>query len=202
MGHLSLEGQIKEAGIYYPRSYDIAYRIGFVIQSAGALGFTILYFLKHPIYLYALILFEAGICLSSVFLLVWKASIKKFILRCFVIGVIFQLMSLSGLPLNDKMFWLGLGFVLAAGGGLTGKEAYCFGYPEGWLLLIAYPVAVLPNLFGFSAYEFNLLMAAAIALLQVSFLRRKLSQPLLKGCEADVCGLPEEPAAPADKEKT
>jgi uncharacterized integral membrane protein len=79
---------------------------------------------------------------------------------------------------------------LIGGAGIVGKEAYCFRFNEGWLLLIVYPLAIIPNLFGFASYNYNLVFAAIIAVLQLSFLRRKLSQPLLKKCEGNVCGLP------------
>jgi len=188
-----LEEQIREAGIYYPRSYDIAYRAGFAAQAAGATAFSVLYILKSPFFIVPFLLFEAGLALSSLYLLVWKASIKRFILRSLVIGLLLQAVSLLGFPHSDKVFFAGLGFVLVSGAGLTGKEAYCFGWPEGWLLLIAYPVAVLPNFFVVNADRINSVMSVAIAVLWVSFLRKKLSQPLLKSCETGVCGLPPGP---------
>jgi uncharacterized integral membrane protein len=192
----SLEEQIAGAGIHYPRSYDIAYRAGFVLQSAGAVLFTALYILGKPFYPLSLAVFEAGVALSGVFLLVWNASVKRFILGCLVLGFIAQGAGLLSPYYGEKIFLIGLGFVLAAGAGIMGKEAYCFGYLEGWALLASYPIALLPNLFasgppGDGLYGFNAAMALIITLLHLSFLRRKLSQPLLRGCESGVCGLPE-----------
>jgi len=191
----TLEEQIKSAGIYYPRSYDIAYRIGYVLQSIGVVVFAILYGLSSSLFIMPLIIFNLGIAISSVFLLVWKAEIKKFILRMTFGGIALQIISIFINPINafyaEKCFFLGLGLTLAGGAGLVGKEAYCFRFNEGWLLLIIYPLSVIPNLFGFSSYKYNLGASIIIAILQLSFLRKKLSQPLLKKCEGNVCGLPE-----------
>ena len=191
----TLEEQIEQSGIYYPRKYDITYRIGYVLQSLGALGFLILYYLNSKLQIIPLVIFESGIALSSMFLLVWKAEIKKFILRMTFAGVALQISSIFVNPLDafyaGKMFFLGLGLTLAGGAGLVGKEAYCFRFNEGWFLLMIYPLAVIPNLFGFASYRYNLGISVIITILQFSFLRRKLSQPLLKKCEGNVCGLPE-----------
>lgn len=195
MGGYGLEEQIKEAGIFYPRSYDIAYRIGYVLQSAGSVGFAVLYWLGSKLAVIPFAIFIAGIALSSLYLLVWKAEIKKFILRMTFGGIALQIISLFITPINafyaEKLFFLGLGLTLAGGAGLVGKEAYCFRFNEGWLLLMVYPLAVIPNLFGLAGHDYNLAISSLIAMLQISFLRRKLSQPLLKSCEGDVCGLPE-----------
>jgi len=191
----TLEEQIEQSGIYYPRKYDITYRIGYVLQSLGALGFLILYYLNLKLQIIPLVIFESGIALSSMFLLVWKAEIKRFILRMTFAGIALQISSIFVNPIDafyaEKMFFLGLGLTLAGGAGLVGKEAYCFRFNEGWLLLMVYPLAVIPNLFGFSTYKYNLGISVIITILQFSFLRRKLSQPLLKKCEGNVCGLPE-----------
>lgn len=191
----TLEEQIQAAGIYYPRSYDITYRIGYVLQSIGAIGFCILYFLKSALQFFPIIIFDLGVALSSIYLLVWKAEIKRFILRMTFSGIALQIISIFINPISffysEKLFLLGLGLTLVGGAGLVGKEAYCFRFIEGWLLLIVYPLAIIPNIFGFSNYKYNAIIAFLIALLHLSFLRRKLSQPLLKKCEGNVCGLPE-----------
>ncbi|HAK89683.1 MAG TPA: hypothetical protein DHV16_00170 [Nitrospiraceae bacterium] len=190
----TLEEQIKESGIYYPRKYDITYRVGYVLQTIGAIGFAVLYGLQSKLQVIPFIIFNAGIALSSMYLLVWKAEIKRFILRMTFAGIALQISSIFIQPLNafyaGKMFFLGLGLTLAGGAGLVGKEAYCFRFNEGWFLLMVYPWAVIPNLFGFGSYNYNLIVSSVIALLQLSFLRRKLNQPLLKHCENNVCGLP------------
>ncbi len=191
----TLEEQIKEAGIYYPRKYDITYRVGYVLQTIGAIGFVILYYLQSELQVIPFVIFNAGIALSSMYLLVWKAEIKKFILMMSFWGIAAQIISIFINPISalfsEKLFFLGLGLTLAGGAGLVGKEAYCFRFNEGWLLLMAYPLAVIPNLFGFAQYKYNLVISAIIAVLQILFLRKKLSQPLLKKCEGNVCGLPE-----------
>jgi uncharacterized integral membrane protein len=191
----TLEEQIEQAGIYYPRKYDITYRIGYVLQTIGAIGFAVLYGLQSKLQAIPFVIFNAGIALSSMYLLVWKAEIKRFILRMTFAGIALQISSIFVNPIDafyaGKMFFLGMGLTLAGGAGLVGKEAYCFRFNEGWFLLMIYPLAVIPNLFGFASYKYNLGISAVIAILQISFLRRKLSQPLLKKCEGNVCGLPE-----------
>lgn len=187
----TLEEQIEAAGIHYPRSYDITYRIGYILQSIGATVFFILYFLQSG-YIIPLIIFEAGVLLSSLFLLVWKRDIKRFILIMTLSGIVIQILSLFVPDYRTNIFCLGLGFILAGGAGLVGKEAYCFGFIEGWILLLIYPIGIIPNILGIVSPVFNQFLSGAIAVLQVSFLRKKLSQPLLKSCEGNVCGLPEE----------
>lgn len=189
----TLEEQIKEAGIHYPRSYDIAYRIGYVLQSTGVLVFAVLYGVGTELVVIPLVIFDAGVALSSTFLLVWRREIKRFILGSTIAGISLQLVSLftDNYSLSKEIFLLGVGLTLVGGAGIAGKEAYCFRFNEGWLLMTLYPLALVPNLFGFSTYTYNLIILCIIALLQVSLLRKKLSQPLLKHCEENVCGLPE-----------
>ncbi len=188
----SLERIIAEAGIHYPRSYDITYRIGYVLQSTGLLIFTALYIFRSPFSLVGLIIFESGIALSSIFLLVWKAAIKRFILWCTFFGIALQLISLLPLPIpfNAGVFIIGLALTLAGGAGLTGKEAYCFGFIEGWIILLMYPVIVFMIMLS-SGHDINAVVFVILSLMHVSFLRKKLKQPLLKSCETNVCGLPE-----------
>ncbi|HCC68721.1 MAG TPA: hypothetical protein DEP99_02415 [Nitrospiraceae bacterium] len=187
MADYSLEKTIAEAGIHYPRSYDIAYRWGYVLQSIGALILASFYFFKIPYEFAGIVIFDIGIALSSMFLLVWKASIKRFILWCTFSGIAVQLLSLLPIPVSEKIFLIGLGLTLAGGAGLVGKEAYCFGFIEGWLLFFAYPIVLLANLFGMPSHSLNSAFFALIAFLQLSFLRKKLRQPLLKGCESNIC---------------
>lgn len=191
----TLEEQIEASGMHYPRSYDITYRMGYVLQTIGAIGFVVLYGLQSKLQAIPFIIFNAGIALSSMYLLVWKAEIKRFILRMTFAGIALQIISIFINSINafysEKLFFLGLGLTLAGGAGLVGKEAYCFRFNEGWLLLMVYPLAVIPNLFGLESYNYNLVVSGVIAVLQISFLRRKLNQPLLKHCENNVCGVPE-----------
>ncbi|NTU43690.1 MAG: hypothetical protein HGA78_11725 [Nitrospirales bacterium] len=191
----TLEEQIDSAGIHYPRSYDITYRTGYVLQSLGALGFAVLFGMGSALQVIPFALFEAGIALSSLFLLVWRAEIKRFILTMTFGGIGLQLLSLflqsQDAFLGEKVFLLGLAFTLAGGAGLVGKEAFCFRFNEGWALLAIYPLVIIPRLFGYKDPAFFLVASGVIAVLQLSFLRRKLGQPLLKKCEGNVCGLPQ-----------
>ncbi len=50
----------------------------------------------------------------------------------------------------------GIGFICVGASGMVGREAYCFGYREGWLLaLIGFPVVVLANLMAKENIVFN-----------------------------------------------
>jgi uncharacterized integral membrane protein len=191
----TLEEQIDAAGIYYPRSYDITYRIGYVLQSLGSVSFAVMYGLQSSLWMIPMAIFEAGIILCALYLLVWKAEIKRFIKKMVFAGAAVQILSFfiysNNVFYGHILFFVGLGFVLIGGAGLVGKEAYCFRFNEGWILLIVYPLAIILNLFGVASFHYNLVVSSVIAILQISFLRRKLSQPLLKKCDNNVCGLPE-----------
>jgi uncharacterized integral membrane protein len=86
----------------------------------------------------------------------------------------------------------GIGLVCAGAAGLAGKEAYCFGYREGWMLMWGYPVVVLAVLLGLGGGVFNALAFSALFLLILSLTGKKLRQPLLSPCTTDVCEAPAE----------
>jgi uncharacterized integral membrane protein len=187
----SLEAQIATAGIHYPRSYDIAYRIGYIVQLSGILIFTISFLLELPSYIIGIILFEIGVTLSAIFLLVWKREIKRFILFSIAIGILLQAMGYIFFPSYLKeIFIVGLGFICIGGAGLVGKEAYCFNFFEGWLILLLYPIIIFSSLLGAESRIFFAILYLSLLLLHASFLRKKLGQPLLHGCDTGVCGLP------------
>jgi uncharacterized integral membrane protein len=75
--------------------------------------------------------------------------------------------------------------------GLVGKEAYCFAYREGWILLWSYPLMVLVNLMARESRVFNSLGFSLLFLLLLSLVGKKLKQPLLASCATNVCGLPQ-----------
>ncbi|MCI0469720.1 MAG: hypothetical protein L0Y62_06620, partial [Nitrospirae bacterium] len=96
----TLEEQIESAGIHYPRSYDIVYRIGYVLQSIGACSFAILYGFGLPFKLIPVVVFNAGIAVSSLYLLVWMAQIKRFILIMTFAGIAIQISSIFIAPIS------------------------------------------------------------------------------------------------------
>jgi hypothetical protein len=73
----------------------------------------------------------------------------------------------------------------------VGKEAYCFGYREGWLLMtIGFPVMVLENLIGRENRVFNSLGFSVLFLLLLSLTGKKLKQRLVSSSPASACGVP------------
>ncbi|MBI5187898.1 MAG: hypothetical protein HZA07_02330 [Nitrospirae bacterium] len=199
MEEFTLEQQIALAGIYYPRSYDITYRAGWIIQCIGAFIFSGIYIFRPeipifaiPAYIIGLIIFETGIAISALFLLVWKAEIKRFILWCVFAGIVTQILSiiLKG-PIQHSIFVIGVGMMLAGANGLVGKEFYCFRFIEGLILFVLYPIIVFINLFYIGGHTLNAFLYGLSTILLSSFTRKKLSQPLLKKCKGGVCVLPE-----------
>ena len=179
----TLEEQIVMAGLTYGRRHDIAYRTGLVLQVFGAATLAVLYPLESPFYTIGIMLFEAGALLSGIFLLVWMSVVKKTIIGLIVTGIALQV---AGFYVQEQyaglMIIAGFGLVCAGAAGMVGKEAYCFGYREGWLLmLLAFPFMVLVNLFGKEDHVLNSIGFSVIFLLLLSLVGKKLKQrPLSK----------------------
>jgi len=187
----SLEEQIAMAGLTYDRRHDISYRAGLVIQVLGAAILAVLYPLESPFYTIGIMIFEIGVLLSAIYLLVWMRSIKKFILGSVVTGLALQAAGSFAVPelYAATTIIIGIGLVCVGAGGMVGKEAYCFGYREGWLLmLIGFPVMVLANVMGKENHVFNSLGFSLIFLLLLSLTGKKLKQRLLSKCTTEVCG--------------
>ena len=73
---------------------------------------------------------------------------------------------------------------------MVGKEAYCFGYREDWLLMmIGFPVMVLENLINRENRVFNSLGFSVQFLLLLSITGKKFKRRLLSSCTANVCGV-------------
>ncbi|MHB1665340.1 MAG: DUF2301 domain-containing membrane protein [bacterium] len=187
---------MSQADVYYPKSYDITYRIGYVIGFIGIFIFMFSYIFNSLNYiLLGLAIFEAGTLLSGIFLLVWKKEVKIFILSCIVIGILLGSVSFYFFNFNalfkDISIIISIGFVLAGLGGLYGKEAHCFHFYEGWILLWSFPILILLNLIVFiSNIQFNpavhlifSIIYFFIMLLALSFLIKKIKQPLMQYCQ-------------------
>ena len=86
----TLEEQLATAGLTYGRRHDISYRAGFVIQMLGAALLAVLYPLESPFYTIGIMVFEIGVLLSAVYLLVWTRSVKKFIAGSVLLGLALQ----------------------------------------------------------------------------------------------------------------
>ncbi len=188
----TLEEQISRAGLTYGRRHDISYRTGLVVQVLGTAVLAVLYPLRSPFYTVGIMLFEAGVLLSAVYLLVWMSWIKKMILGSVIIGICLQMGGFS-LPEEHvgKALIAGIGLVCAGAAGIVGKEAYCFGYREGWLLMLfGFPFMVLVNLLDKENRIFNSLGFSVLFLLLLSLTGKKLGERLLAPCTTNRCGLP------------
>jgi uncharacterized integral membrane protein len=190
----SLEEQITMAGLSYGRRHDISYRTGLVVQVLGAAVLAVLYPLENPFYTAGIMLFEAGVLLSAIYLLVWMSWVKKVILAAVVTGVALQVAGFyAPEQYAGSIIITGVGLVCVGAGGMVGKEAYCFGYREGWLLMMfVFPVLVLANLLGKENHILNSLGFSVLFLLLLSLTGKKLKQKLLSSCTTNVCGSPEQ----------
>ncbi len=189
----TLEDQISMAGLTYGRRHDVSYRTGLVLQVVGAAVLAVLYPLENPFYTAGIMLFELGVLLSAVYLLVWMPWVKKIILGAVLFGLVLQVVAYLVGPEQyaGSAIIAGIGFVCAGSAGMVGKEAYCFGYREGWLLMmIGFPVMVLENIIGRENRIFNSLGFSVLFLLLLSLTGKKLKQRLLSSCTANVCGVP------------
>ena len=189
----TLEEQLATAGINYGRRHDVSYRAGLVVQMLGAALLAVLYPMENPFYTIGIMLFNAGALLSGIYLLVWMSWIKKIILGSILIGIPLQIIGLYSAPeYSGTIVLAGIGLVCVGAGGMAGKEAYCFAYREGWMLLWLYPILVLANLLGKERHIFNALGFSAAFLLLLSLAGKKLKQPLLSSCSTNVCKTPEQ----------
>ena len=190
----AVEEQISLAGLTYGRRHAISYRAGLVIQVFGLAILAVLYPLESPFYTLGIMVFELGALLSAVYLFVWTQKVKAFILGSVFIGLIMQVAGYFVAPEQyaGSVLIAGIGLVCVGASGMAAKEAYCFGFREGWLLAMAgFPVMVLINLAGKENHIVNSLGFSLLLLLFLSLVGKKLRQPLLSQCMTDVCGTPE-----------
>jgi len=185
----TLEEQVTIAGLTYGRRHDISYRAGLVAQLLGAAVLAVLYPLGSPFYTIGIMVFNAGALLSGIYLLVWMSWVKKIILGSILIGIPLQVLGwmFASEQYAVSVILVGVGLVCVGAGGMAGKEAYCFAYREGWILLWLYPALVLANLMGMSHPVINALGFSAAFLLLLSLTGKKLKQPLLSKCSTGVC---------------
>ncbi len=179
-----------ETDIYYPKTYDIIYRSGYVIGFLGILLFALSYlFSNWQGFAFGISVFYLGSLISGIFLLVWKKEVKIFILSCIILGIIFG----TGFLLfrNPEILIISMGFVLAGLAGLYGKEAHCFHFIEGWILMWSFPFLIFANLLLYglklqnndSVHIIFSIIYLVIMLLALSFLIKKLRQPLMQFCQ-------------------
>lgn len=180
-----------ETDIYYPKTYDIIYRSGYVIGFLGILLYSISYlFSIWPFFSLGISVFYLGSLISGIFLLVWKREIKIFILSCIILGIIFAISYILFFK-NPEILIISMGFVLAGLAGLYGKEAHCFHFIEGWILMWSFPFLIFANLllYGLKLQNNSLVhtifsvIYLVVMLLALSFLIKKLRQPLMQFCQ-------------------
>ncbi len=149
------------------------------MQVLGAAVLAVLYPLEHPLYTTGIILFEVGVVLSAYTLSVRASWIKAVIIGLVFVGLAFQFAgSFFAAEQNaGPAIVAGIGFVCAGAAVMAGKEAYCSGYYEGWLLMMAgFPIMVFVNLFGKEHRVFNTLGFSALFLLLLSLCGKRLRQ--------------------------
>lgn len=168
-------------GIRYSRLHATLYRIGFVVQMLGMCGLAVLYPINNPFYTAGIMLFELGVLLSGIYLLVWISWIKKIILNSAVFGILLQIAAYNLAPEQYAVPIMisGVGFVCVAAAVIVGKEAFCCGYREGWMLIWLYPIAILINLSVGEIRVFNSVLFASMFLLHLSLSIRIFRHPLL-----------------------
>lgn len=186
----TLEEQIALTGITYGRRHDISYRTGLVMQVFGSALLAVLYPLDSPFYTVGVMIFEAGVLLSAFYLLVRMTWIKKTILASVLAGIALQAFGLyAPEEYAGSIIIGGIGIVCVGAAGMAGKEAYCFKFREGWLLmLLGFPIMVLANLLGKENHVFNSMGFSVLFLLLLSLTGRKLKEPLVSKCSATGCG--------------
>jgi uncharacterized integral membrane protein len=182
----SLEEQTATAGITYGRRHDIYYRSGLVLQVLGAAILAVLYPLRSPFYSVGIMLFQLGVLLSGIYLLVWMSWIKKMVLGAVLTGIPLQVYGALYAPpeFAGAVILTGIGLVCVGAAGIAGKEAYCFAYREGWILMCLFPLMIIVNLVGRESVIFNSLGFSSAFLLLLSLTGKKLKQPVSAGrCE-------------------
>jgi uncharacterized integral membrane protein len=172
------EEQIDSIDIVYSKRQNISYTTGLMVQVLGAAVLAVLYPLENPFYTIGLMLFELGVLLSAVSLPVQNKWIKRSIVFSVAAGLALQTAGYFGAPeYAGSIMLMGIGLICIGAGGISGKEAYCFGHREGWILMAAgYPLIVLRNLLGKENHIFNSLGFSAVFLLLLSLIGKKLRQ--------------------------
>ncbi len=185
------DGQISLPNASNSRRHDISYRTGLVVQVLGAAVLAVLYPLQSPFYTIGIMLFDAGVLLSAVYLSVRMPWVRRVIVGSVIIGICLQI---GGFYLPEEQvgraLLAGIGFVCAGAAGMAGKEAYCFGYREGWLLMLfGFPFVILANLLGKEDRIVNSLGFSVLFLLLLSLTGKKVRQRLPAPSTTTMCGL-------------
>lgn len=180
-----------EKDIHYPKSYDIIYRAGYAVGFLGIFLFTLSFVFSYGQGIaLGISVFYLGTLISGIFLLVWKKEVKIFILSCIILGIILGIGNLLIFK-NPEFLVISMGFVLAGLAGLYGKEAHCFHYIEGWILMWSFPVLIFVNLLIYglkvqsnsSVHAVFSVIYVIVTFLAFSFFIKKTRQPLMQFCQ-------------------
>jgi uncharacterized integral membrane protein len=180
--------QLSMDGPAYGRRHDISYRAGLVLQVLGTALLAVLYPLESPFYTIGIMLFDVGVFISVLYLPVRMRPAKLVILGSVISGLALQVAGASIVSEQHagSVMITGIGFVCAGAGGMLGREAYCFGYREGWVLAAGgFPGMILTNLLGRENRIVNSLGFSILFLLLLSLTGKKLNQRLRSTCSRD-----------------
>lgn len=182
------EEQLSQTGSAYGKRHDILYRTGLVLQVLGAALLAVLYPMRSPYYTAGIMLFEIGVLVAAIYLLVWISWIRKIVLGSVLTGVPLQVYGALAAPPESAgiVIIIGIGLVCVGAAGMVGKEAYCFSYREGWALMWLFPALVLLNLMWKEQIVLNALAFSTLFLLLLSLVGKKLRTPVLTRCSTDV----------------
>jgi len=173
----ALEEQLVRTGLAYGRRHALAYRTGLVLQVLGTAVLSVLYPLQSPFYTIGIMLFEAGVLLSGIFLVARMSAMKWIIIGSIIAGLALQI---AGFNVQEQyaglMIIAGIGLVCAGAAGMAGNEAYGFAYREGWLLMVALAFMVLLNLLGKENQLLNSIGFSLVFLLLLSLVGKKLKE--------------------------
>ena len=173
------------------RRRDLVYRAGMVLQVLGLGALAVLYPMGSPFFSAGIMVFELGVLIAVVFLLVWISWIKRLLLAAVLLGIPLQIAGLFAPPDHAGTIILcGIGLVCVGAAGMAGKEAYCFGWREGWVLMWSFPVVVLANIFLRVNPVVNSLLFSSVFLLLLWLTGRKLRQPMPSPFATNRCGPP------------
>jgi uncharacterized integral membrane protein len=169
------------------RGRNIAYRLGLALEMLGAAVLAVLYPLESPFYTVGIMLFELGALLAALSLFVRSAWLKGLVLAAVLAGIPLQAAGVLFAPPEHAVTVIlsGIGLVALGAAGMAAKEAYCFGWREGWGLAGLLPAVALANLFGMVDTVFNALGFSLLFLLLLSLTGRKLRQPLSLGSSSE-----------------
>lgn len=162
----------------FTSSQDVAYRAGLVAQGIAATAFSVLYAIEHEYVAHALMGMNVAV-LATVFFAPLRQGMFKTLMILALAGCLMQMAgTLEAMPYDARVFYIGLGLTLLSGAAVAAADAMRYGHLEGWLFLLVYPVAIVPNFQLEAGRNINILTSALVLMMHVLFLKKKLPMPL------------------------